>query len=313
MKPFNECLVLIVDDVKTNINLLTAALKQEYKIGFALDGEHAIEFAVTQKPDVILLDIMMPGIDGYEVCRRLKANPATRDIPVLFVSGMDDIENKTLGFSIGAVDYITKPFRILEVKARIKTHLTLKLALEELKNSEKTFKYLASHDDLTGLYNTRHLYQELSRLLSGTIKNGRRLSAIFMDLDCFKSVVDAHGHLNGSNVIQEVGGIIKALLEPPAFGVAYGGDEFVVILPETGKRNALMKADQIRQVIASTTFLKDSGRDIHITASFGVATCPDDAVDMKALLGAADNALFEVKEKSKNAVHCAGGRMFEEE
>ena len=129
----SACLVLLVDDVKDNINVLVEALKNDYKLGFALDGESAIKYARARQPDLILLDIMMPGLDGYEVCRRLKADHALREIPVLFITAMQDVEDKAAGFAVGAVDYITKPFEIVEVKARVKTHLALQMARQELK------------------------------------------------------------------------------------------------------------------------------------------------------------------------------------
>lgn len=133
----NRNLVLIVDDAKENIDILFQALVDEYELGVAVDGETALEYVSTEKPDLILLDIMMPGMDGYEVCRRLKADPATRDIPVIFLTAMTDIQNKTAGFDTGAVDYITKPFEILEVKARVKTHLDLKNALHTIHQYSK--------------------------------------------------------------------------------------------------------------------------------------------------------------------------------
>lgn len=133
MKNLSECKILLVDDIKTNINILVEALKGQYKLGFALEGASALKFARTQKPDLILLDVMMPGMDGFEVCRKLKESPETEGIPVLFVTAMDDAVNKTTGFEAGAVDYITKPFDMAEVKARVKTHLELKIANEELK------------------------------------------------------------------------------------------------------------------------------------------------------------------------------------
>ena len=132
MKGLDQCLVLLVDDVSENISILVEALKDDYKLGVALNGEKALEYAFKKLPDLILLDIMMPGLDGYEVCRRLKADERTAGIPVLFISAMDEIASKAAGFAAGGVDYITKPFEVLEVKARVKTHLSLKLASEEL-------------------------------------------------------------------------------------------------------------------------------------------------------------------------------------
>ena len=128
----SKCRVLLVDDVKDNITILIETLKNDYLLGFALNGPDALKYAKAKSPDLILLDIMMPEMDGYEVCRRLKADPDTRDIPVLFITALDEIENKTTAFEVGAVDYITKPFELLEIKARVKTHLTLNLAIQAL-------------------------------------------------------------------------------------------------------------------------------------------------------------------------------------
>ena len=133
MKDLRQCTVLVVDDVKDNIRLLVEALKDEFSIGFALNGQAALAYAKKHRPDLVLLDIMMPEMDGFEVCRRLKADPETRDIPVLFLSALEDVKDKTVGFTVGGVDYITKPFHILEVKARVRTHLLLKTALETIR------------------------------------------------------------------------------------------------------------------------------------------------------------------------------------
>jgi serine phosphatase RsbU (regulator of sigma subunit) len=132
LKDLSQCRILLVDDVKDNITILIETLKSDYKLGFALNGPDALDYAKRKLPDLILLDIMMPDMDGYEVCRRLQADPATRDIPVLFITALDEIDNKTHAFEVGAVDYITKPFELLEVKARVKTHLALKLARQAL-------------------------------------------------------------------------------------------------------------------------------------------------------------------------------------
>ena len=132
MDDFSHCRILLVDDVKDNINVLVQALKNDYQLGFALNGEAALSYVQKHKPDIILLDIMMPGMDGYEVCRRLKADRRTEGIPVIFLSSRDEVKSKADGFDAGAVDYITKPFEIVEVKARVKTHLALKLARQEL-------------------------------------------------------------------------------------------------------------------------------------------------------------------------------------
>ncbi|MCB2312597.1 response regulator [Clostridium tagluense] len=163
MKKLSECIVLIVDDTEANVDVLVAALGDDYEISVAMDGEGALENVEIETPDIILLDIMMPGMDGYEVCRRLKANKLTADIPIIFLTAMTDIISKSKGFQLGAVDYVTKPFEILEVKARVRTHLSLKLAkyelleknqileekaveLQAMVNELEAFSYTVSHD-----------------------------------------------------------------------------------------------------------------------------------------------------------------------
>jgi sigma-B regulation protein RsbU (phosphoserine phosphatase) len=143
-KPLSECKVLLVDDIKENINVLVQALKSDYKLGVALNGKAALDYAKKQQPDLILLDIMMPGMDGFEVSKRLKADPDTRDIPFIFITAIDEVENKAKGFENGAVDYITKPFEITEVKARVKTHLSLLTAQKALARQNEQMKYSLS-------------------------------------------------------------------------------------------------------------------------------------------------------------------------
>lgn len=134
MKSIHDCTILLVDDTKANVAVLVQALKESYKLGVTLNGEDALRFTREKKPDLILLDIIMPGTDGFEVCRQLKKDRDTADIPIIFITAMDDLTHKTKGFDFGAVDYITKPFDVTEVKARVKTHLTLKLAQKALEN-----------------------------------------------------------------------------------------------------------------------------------------------------------------------------------
>ncbi len=145
MYELSKCTVLVVDDTDANIDILVAALDSEYEVSVAMEGEGALEAVNTDLPDLILLDIMMPGIDGYEVCRRLKSEPKTSGIPIIFITAMSEIENKTKGLELGAVDYITKPFEAMEVNARVKTHLSLMLANKKLQQlSSHLSKYVSS-------------------------------------------------------------------------------------------------------------------------------------------------------------------------
>jgi diguanylate cyclase (GGDEF)-like protein/PAS domain S-box-containing protein len=179
---------------------------------------------------------------------------------------------------------------------------TRKQAEEALRASAETFQFLAVHDSLTGLYNTRYLYEALERLIEESRGSGKRLSVVFMDLDRFKRVVDHYGHLNGSRVIQEVASTIRGALPEESFAVAYAGDEFVVVLPGFGKDAAVGTAETIRTRVAHTIYLAAAGQTVSLTMSLGVATFPEDADDVESLLGAADRALFGIKSAGRNAV-----------
>ena len=177
-----------------------------------------------------------------------------------------------------------------------------KLAEEELRKSEEKFRRLSIHDNLTGLYNTRHLYKALADLILESEASGMPFSLIFLDMDNFKSVVDTYGHLNGSRALQEVAATIKSALIEPAFGVAYGGDEFVVVLPGSDKSQALKKTKDIQSRIREKIYLEGQGYHVHLKASFGIATFPEDAADYSELLALADKAMFTIKKRGKNAI-----------
>jgi len=161
---------------------------------------------------------------------------------------------------------------------------------------------LANKDDLTGLYNTRYLYQALAELFEKSKISGTPFALIFMDLDNFKKIVDTHGHLNGSQAIQEVATTIKDSLTDASFGVSYGGDEFVIVLPGCDKQHAIAKAEEIRSLMNKTIYLSNKGIYVNLSASFGVAAYPEDATNLTRLLSAADKAMFNIKDKGKNAV-----------
>jgi diguanylate cyclase (GGDEF)-like protein len=181
--------------------------------------------------------------------------------------------------------------------------ISTRVAAEEaLRASEQRFREQALHDNLTGLYNQRYLHYSLPRLIQNARAQDRPISLIFMDLDNFKKVVDAYGHLNGSRAIQEVGAILKAGLLPPAYVVAYAGDEFVAVLPDHDLEKALAKAEELQERIKNATFLHSQGKSVHLSASCGIATFPTHGADAEALLAAADTALFDIKGTGKGAI-----------
>ncbi|QTA79007.1 Putative PAS modulated diguanylate cyclase [Desulfonema limicola] len=184
-------------------------------------------------------------------------------------------------------------------------HTARKKAEEKLRKSREIFRYQAIHDNLTGLYNTRYLYHALEELINSSLEKEIPFSLIFMDVDDFKKVVDFYGHLKGSQTLQEFAGTIRETLEEPAYGVAYGGDEFVVVLPGFDKKQAVQKAEELRARIRSTSYLTNHGHNVNISASFGIASYPEDAQDANGLLALADQAMFDVKDEGKNAVRAS--------
>lgn len=184
----------------------------------------------------------------------------------------------------------------------------LKEAQKSLRKSEEKYRDQAIHDSLTKLYNPRHLYKSLAALTKKRPPRAKTFSLIFMDIDNFKQVVDTHGHLNASRTLREIAATIKSVLSDPAYGVAYGGDEFVVVLPGVNKRRAVDLAEAIRRRIKETIYLKRSGLAVHVSASLGIATFPDDGDNPTDLLAQADQAMFRVKEGGKDSVcGLAGG------
>jgi diguanylate cyclase (GGDEF)-like protein/PAS domain S-box-containing protein len=177
-----------------------------------------------------------------------------------------------------------------------------KRAEDALRANEERFRELAVRDDLTGLYNTRYLYQALERLIASSAATGADFSILFVDLDRFKRVVDSRGHLNGSRVIQEVAATIRGCLEAPAWAVAYAGDEFVVVLPGLGRPAAVERANEIQTRIRTTQYLGTMPHPVRLTASFGVASYPDDAGDLETLLALGDQALFSAKDRGRDRV-----------
>lgn len=178
------------------------------------------------------------------------------------------------------------------------------IAVENMRRYQE-IQDLAVHDDLTGLYNTRYLYRVLSDLVATANAGGPPFSILFMDIDNFKQVVDTYGHLKGSQAIQEVAGTVRECLTEPAFGVAYAGDEFVAVLPGLDKQEALQKAEEIRSRMRQTVYLSDHGHRLCLRASFGISTFPEDGASVTALLASADRAMFEIKERGKDAVKSA--------
>ncbi|MGE4558861.1 MAG: diguanylate cyclase [Desulfobulbus sp.] len=293
--------IIVVDDNPVVVKLLQSMLAREgFVVQTATSGQELLDLLKRTPADLILLDIDMPGLSGIDTCKRIKDNPLTGEIPVLFVTASNDKEHIIEGFTAGAQDYIVKPSTKEELLARVRTHLALHKTQQALKASQEKYRELSFIDDLTGLYNTRYLYQALQQQLNEHPR--QPLTIVFMDIDAFKQVVDTYGHLNGSRAIAELATVVKPLLPEGSFGVSYGGDEFVVVLAGHDRQAGALQAEQFRAAIAGNRFLAEQQLALQITVSCGVASYPEDAETMVDLLGNADHALFETKRRGKNGV-----------
>jgi len=302
--------ILIVDDERYNIKVLTDLLREDHKIMAAKSGEQALKAAQrSHPPDLILLDIMMPGMDGYEVCRRLKADSRTMHIPVIFVTALDAAEDESKGLEMGAVDYITKPFNPVIVKARVRIHIQLKRKTDLLDR-------IASIDGLTEIPNRRGFDATLEKEIRRAARDGSLLSLIMMDIDLFKAYNDLYGHAAGDACLRRVAKAVAADLKRGSdFAARYGGEEFAIILPGTGMAGAMRIAEAVRRAVAALN-IPHAASDVaaHVSLSLGVATA---SVDQKTspvdLITAADAALYQAKKSGRNRVTascCAIGLKF---
>lgn len=236
-----QSVVLVVDDVKTNVLIMRQCLKEMFQVWTADSGEECLRVA-KQKPDIILLDVLMPGMDGYQVCRQLKADPETAEIPIIFVTAKDSDDDEQKGLEIGAVDYITKPIRPAIVRARVSTHIQLKQHSDKL-------KFMALHDQLTGLYNRHFLAERAAQSLSAMVRHQQELSIVMLDLDHFKKINDFNGHHIGDLVLQAVAKLLQDCFRKEDVVARMGGEEFVILM-ECGLDIAREKTEDVRQQLA---------------------------------------------------------------
>ena len=290
--------ILVVDDSPENLQVISAVLKQDYRVKVAINGERALALATAaEPPDLILLDVMMPGMDGYEVCARLKQNPVTARIPVLFVSSRDDEEDEARGLSLGAIDYIVKPIRPSIVQARVRNHI-------ELKRSRDLLEQLTTQDHLTGISNRRRFDDSLAQEWQRAAREQTPLSLVAIDIDHFKAYNDHYGHPQGDQCLIRVARALATCVTRPTDLVARcGGEEFAGLLPSTDSTGAARLAGQMRAAIeAEGLEHARSPTHPHVTISLGVATVVPQAEESAQLLvDLADAALYEAKGAGRNA------------
>ncbi len=302
--------ILIVDDHEDNVELLKARLEAwGYRTDTAHDGAEALQCVDQSPPDLILLDVMMPRIDGMEVARRVKGSPTLPFIPIIMQTALDSTEDKVEGLEAGADDYITKPIDFAELQARLRSMLRIKRLQEELEERERQLleanerlRHMSQTDGLTGLDNRRHLEERLEEMFEHAKRLNEPFSCVMCDLDRFKSVNDTYGHQAGDAVLRQFARILKTAAREIDRVGRYGGEEFMLLLPGTVLDAAVTFAERVRKEVEAHTFTFDD-QSIRRTVSFGVGGWPHPRISgCDALVRAADDALYVAKETGRNKV-----------
>ncbi|MGK7956869.1 MAG: diguanylate cyclase [Crocosphaera sp.] len=339
LKPFNseDFLILVVDDIRKNLQLLIEILDGSgYGTTFAISGKQTLERVKITEPDLILLDLMMPEMNGLEVCQRLKEDDQTAQIPVIFLTAATDTHYLLQAFDSGAVDYITKPFKTPELLARVKTHLDLKRTKDELERAYQEMKRIAATDELTGIPNRRCIFELGKQEFERSQRYKSPFSLLMIDIDKFKSINDTHGHDAGDEALKMMVNITLSCIrkvdyigrlntekealeqqeELPRLDQLettaedskqeghvgrLGGEEFVVILPHTDLKGAYKAAQRVCDAMPKET-LQVKDKTVNITVSIGVATYDAKDRKMDDILKRADLALFAAKENGRNRV-----------
>ena len=289
--------ILVVDDQPLNIVAIHQLFEGEHEMFMATGGEQALAFCRATPPDLVLLDVVMPEPGGLAVCRALAADAATRDIPVIFVTGVDDPDGEAACWDAGGVDFITKPLNVRTVRNRVRVHLTLKRQADLLRQ-------LAWLDGLTGIPNRRHFDDRLDAEWRRCARLGSPLSVVAIDIDHFKLFNDTYGHQAGDEVLRSVAQAASACVSRPGDVLARtGGEEFICLLPHAQREGATAVAERIRQAVGALE-IPHTGSDIgRVTVSLGVASVHPDQADTSAdLLRAADRALYRAKADGRDRV-----------
>ncbi len=295
--------ILIVDDDKNNVDLMSEVLeKQGYKISQAYNGAEAMHIIKAWNPHLILLDVNMPEMDGLATIKHIRTLPNHEYIAVIFVSANMSSEDVVRGLDGGADDYLTKPFRMDELLARVRAKLRIKELHDQLKRTTKRLEELVDTDDLTGLFNMRSFFKRTDQELLRAKRYSKTTSCIMMDMDFFKNVNDQNDHLFGSWVLCQVADVIKKNVRATDIAARYGGDEYVILLPETDLAGTERLSERMRQSIQQTVFSQGKHK-AKVTCSFGIAACSSKiTIDGKEFIRIADQMLYEAKNAGRNCI-----------
>ena len=304
--------ILVADDEPINRSLIKRRLERDgYRVLTAENGREAVEMARESLPDLVILDVMMPEMDGLEACRLIKQDKATHDLPVIFLSARDETEMKVNGLGLGANDYISKPFKAEELMARVSVSIRLKRERDQLRASAEEAKANAEiayeqamTDALTGLLNRYGLQRSLQREQSEARRYHRPLSCVLIDLDHFKHINDTYGHTAGDIALQQIAVILTKAVRGSDMVFRYGGEEFLVLLPETNLEGAAALAEKIRQAADSQLF--GDGHVFPLTLSAGVSSLAEQESGHD-MIARADMALYDAKSHGRNRIEKSDG------
>jgi two-component system, cell cycle response regulator len=310
IKVIKKAHILIVDDTQANITILQSFLSPEYNLTIANSGPAALQIIEVNKPDLVLLDIMMPGMSGFDTCQMIKNNAVNFYIPIILVTALNEVEDKIKGIESGADDYITKPVNKHELLARVKSLLRIKYLhdqlqekIKQLEEAKEILRELATKDGLTNIYNYRYFQDALSKEIERARRSNSQFSLIMFDIDFFKNYNDTYGHLAGDDVLRTIGELIKRNIRSIDTAARYGGEEFALIFPQTDKTAGKIVANKIKNLVEHNQFNKDiTGPNGKISISVGVSTYPLNGTTSEELIECADRRLYIAKANGKNQV-----------
>lgn len=295
--------ILVVDDDPNNLRLVAETLDGlGYALETATDGVQAIERVRESAPDLLILDVMMPKMNGLEVCRIVKSLSADAFIPIILVTVKGDVDSKVTGLKLGADDYLAKPYNPLELRARVASMLRIKALQDKINSKRRELEALSMTDDLTGLYNHRAMQQRLKDEFMRAQRYNDPLSLLMIDVDHFKKVNDRYGHLFGDYVLSELAQVLGTCVREIDLLARYGGEEFLVILPQTHFSGSLAVAERIWRTVAKHDF-HDNNITHPITVSVGISFYPNKNVStVDQLVAFADQALYQAKREGRNRI-----------
>ena len=288
--------ILIVDDSVINLNILENIL-DDYDIIVSTNGETALSILEKDEVNLILLDIVMPGMDGYEVCEKLKNNEQTKNIPIIFLTAKTDEDSIEKAFDYGGSDYVTKPFKPKELLARVRTQF-------KIQKMEKELRLLSLMDSMTKLYNRRYFSRISEHTISLARREQKELSIVMIDIDNFKNINDTYGHQVGDDVIIKLADTLMSIQRKSDIVCRYGGEEFVMLLPNTSLENAKLVAENIRKKVEALCVEIPLKKTVEVTISLGISTVNMiDETSIEKSLKRADDALYHAKMNGKNMIY----------